>query len=625
MRLKMIALALTAALALLLAVIVSARTLAVEEAPLTSYGKVYEVNGDAQGPFAQGSLFISDNDAREIWQVNASGAYTVYTLASPPLDARPDQDGDIWWTDGASTFGRIDVSQNTVTTWDADQAYDLRGLTLDDQGRLWLTQTFGPSLYRFEPGLSAGLLCTYTLPGGSYAEYVVHDPDQGHLWLAAWGEQRIFRLDPQAGSNQVTFWQIADASSFPSGAALDGQGHLWWADSGLGALARLEPDLNRMTFYSLPVGSQPRMIALQGDRIWYTEFTSKSPGTVGLLDPNLASGASSTLQAFHASVTPACVERQASNTQAVTVRSGQLSWTAGTTDPVFNQDGWTIYQQDATYKPYGIALQDGYLWTAVQGAQKLLRYALALETSLHLTAVASPSAVYHGQAIHYTYTVTYTSSDNSPANTVIVQDNRCSPVTFIGGDDGDGFLGVDETWLYGCQRLAPAHVDGESTTITNTATLTAMDANGQAVSPAEAGASVSILHREGALGLAKSGPASAPHGQTITYTYAVSYASADYAPATGIIVTDDKCGPVTGPDPAGDSNGNALLDVDETWLYTCSFLVPEHDPAEENPLINVGAVSGQDLDGDPVTAGQDQHQLQIVHDYTVHLPTIVGH
>jgi hypothetical protein len=301
-----------------------------------------------------------------------------------------------------------------------------------------------------------------------------------------------------------------------------------------------------------------------------------------------------------------------------------LSWTSGAADPIYDQAGWTIYQQGPGYKPYGIALQDGYLWTAVQGAQKLVRYSLARETSLNLSVSPGEISAYHGQTIHYTYTVTYTSSDNSPANTLVLQDDHCSPVTPMSGDDdGDGLLDVDETWLFGCQRTIPAHAGGEANPITGVVTATARDDNNDAVAPAGDETAVTLLHHEGALSMIKSGPASAMHGQTITYTYAISYASPDDSPADSIQVADNRCSPITGPDPAGDINGNDFLDTDETWLYACQYTVPDHQQGELNPLINTGSVTGKDLDGDAVTPGQDQHELQIKHDYYIYLPAVL--
>lgn len=53
----------------------------------------------------------------------------------------------------------------------------------------------------------------------------------------------------------------------------------------------------------------------------------------------------------------------------------------------------------------------------------------------------------------------------------------------------------------------------------------------------------------------------------VTFTYTEHNDSSTDAPISNVALTDDQCAPVgrTG----GDANGNDLLDVDETWTYTC--------------------------------------------------------
>jgi len=53
-------------------------------------------------------------------------------------------------------------------------------------------------------------------------------------------------------------------------------------------------------------------------------------------------------------------------------------------------------------------------------------------------------------------------------------------------------------------------------------------------------------------------------GETVTYTYSITNPG-DF-PLSNVTV-DNECSLVTGP--TGDTNGNNLLDTDETWVYTC--------------------------------------------------------
>lgn len=592
-----------------------------EEADLA--GTTYEINRGANG-----DIFVSNIGAGEIWHIGASGAYTVYEEVWGVRDAKPDADGDIWFTDYVQGFGRVDVSSQTVVTWTLTGAQNLGGVAFDDGGNVWLSQVFGMDVYRFDPVSTQ--VCTYTLPTGSYGEYIAYD--DGYLWLASWSSGRIYRLDGVA--NRYVWWEIEGGSAWPMGLDMDEEGGLWWADIGLDRLARLDLTTNVMTTYDPPEGTAPQMIAIRADGVWYTEYTDGEGGTFGLLRPDEATGSS--IELFRTSlnvITPECSASglaPSGEAPAVT-RSGSLSWEAVDYVPVVDANGWTVYPVPtgtAQGGPYGIADSGGFLWIGDQGREKLLRFAANGQLGL-VKSVSSPTA-FHGDSVEYTYEVTYSSNDGSPAQEVVVIDDMCSPVVGpAAGDDanGNGLLDADETWTYTCEYTVPAYADGEANPIVNVATVSANDIGGVAVASAEDSASLTILHQEGTLAVQKSGPATAYHEEVVTFTYAISYSSSDGSPAQSIVVSDDVCEPVTGPDATGDANGNGLLDVDETWVYECEYTVPPHQEGEPEPLIitNTAQASGEDLDGDPVTPGTDQHDTEIVHEeqYWVLLPLVL--
>ena len=77
----------------------------------------------------------------KVWAIQPDGTYVWYSVSSSPLDAQPDSAGDIWWTDGATVFGRINVDEGTQTTWDFGLDHNLWGLAINANDRLWMTDT----------------------------------------------------------------------------------------------------------------------------------------------------------------------------------------------------------------------------------------------------------------------------------------------------------------------------------------------------------------------------------------------------------------------------------------------------------------------------------------------------
>lgn len=372
------------ALLLLLALLASAATadLSVQEASLSAGGQVYEVNA---GP--NGLLYLSDLTSQEVWRVDpVTGAYTVYQGVSPQ-DARADAGGVIWFTDGAEQFGRINPATNVKTLWSAGPAgeVNLWGVAFDASNRVWFSEWFGSGsrLWRFNPANRE--LCSYSPSGGASSYYLLSTGNQ--IWLGNWAAGKLMRLD--LTSNQLRAWQLPAGSS-PVGLALDSSGALWWADAPngvplrgaaagaqqpgsattVGALARLEPDLNRLTRYTLPAGSDPQWLAVLGSAVWYSEITGR---TVGKLEPSQAAGSQSILTTTDEVLTSSCSTLGVGSSSLVTIRTGALAFSAGSWSTAVNSGGWTVYQMPAGAAPFGLARSGDTLWIGDQGRQKLAK------------------------------------------------------------------------------------------------------------------------------------------------------------------------------------------------------------------------------------------------------------
>ncbi len=100
------------------------------------------------------------------------------------------------------------------------------------------------------------------------------------------------------------------------------------------------------------------------------------------------------------------------------------------------------------------------------------------------------------------------------------------------------------------------------------------------------------------IAIVKAGPAVSYAGATAVYTYTVT--NTGNVRLGTVTVTDDVCGNATYV--SGDTNGDTYLDLNETWLFTCSYVVQANDP---DPLINIATARGVDPLGRPVSNTDD--------------------
>ncbi len=169
-----------------------------------------------------------------------------------------------------------------------------------------------------------------------------------------------------------------------------------------------------------------------------------------------------------------------------------------------------------------------------------------------------------GSTVTFTYVVTNTG--NVPLANVVVTDDKLGPITgFTGDTNSNGLLDLTETWTYTATATALA---GQQT---NVGTVTAQDVNtGTTVTdnnPANYFGDAPAINIVKFVNGQDADIPTGPHvaaGSTVTFTYVVT--NTGNVPLANVVVSDDKLGPITSF--TGDTNGNGLLDLTETWIYT---------------------------------------------------------
>jgi uncharacterized repeat protein (TIGR01451 family) len=202
---------------------------------------------------------------------------------------------------------------------------------------------------------------------------------------------------------------------------------------------------------------------------------------------------------------------------------------------------------------------------------------------IQVVKTASPTTVRVGDLVTYTYAVTTTTSES--LSDVEVEDDKCSPVTFVGGDtDGDTLLDPGETWTFRCTSTLTVDT-------TNVGTATGNDDEGNPATDTD-DAVVDVVNPAIAVDKTADRQTAEP-GQVITYTYVVTNPGDD--PLKPVTLADDKCAPVTFV--SGDADGDGALDPGESWRYTCVATA-----GAAGSLVNVATVTGTPTVGPDVTA-----------------------
>ena len=200
-----------------------------------------------------------------------------------------------------------------------------------------------------------------------------------------------------------------------------------------------------------------------------------------------------------------------------------------------------------------------------------------------------------GGGVDFTYVVTNTG--NVPLDNVEVNDDHLGTITtFTGDTNGNGLLDPGEVWTYTADDTATAGQYENLGTVTADSPFGFVtDSDPSHYFGSAPGVDIEKL-TNGQDADAPPGP-TIDEGATVTWTYVVT--NTGNVPLQSVVVTDSVRG--TESSFTGDTNGNGLLDLTETWTYTDS------DTADPGPYENTGTVNAQSPIGQPVSDSDLSH------------------
>lgn len=211
---------------------------------------------------------------------------------------------------------------------------------------------------------------------------------------------------------------------------------------------------------------------------------------------------------------------------------------------------------------------------------------------IHITKTPDPAGpVDAGTNVTYTYDVT--NSGDTPLSNVKVSDDTCAPVEYQSGDNGNSLLENGETWTYSCSMALQETTTNEACAdgdfLGGGHDSACADVTVEVNPPAPSVPSIEIRKSSDADGTVEP-------GTLVTYTYEVentgetALANVD---VTDLISDSDTVAcEVDSADYAGDG-GNGILDIGETWTFSCSTSLNVTTSNEACVVADV--VANQDL------------------------------
>jgi hypothetical protein len=210
--------------------------------------------------------------------------------------------------------------------------------------------------------------------------------------------------------------------------------------------------------------------------------------------------------------------------------------------------------------------------------------AIAVTTNGADPTGADPNYIAVDDTVTWQYVVT--NEGNLPLSGVSVTDDQGVTPSLISGDDGDGILDTDETWIYEATGTAVEGVYTNVGTVAISGTDTDPSNNTDTSGYTGAQAAVDIQVTTNGADPTSGDPNYILVGEAVTWRYEVSIPASGVIALDNISVSDNVLGTISGP-TSGDTGSDGILEPGEVWVYSAT------GTAAAGAYANTGTVTAE--------------------------------
>jgi streptogramin lyase len=221
-------------------------------------GKVSALGGITAGPGHYVWVAVGNAIDRITLKTGAAKIFKLPSRFAEPFGLAKGPDGNLWFTDGTGSIGRLVPSTGAVTEY-PETGGAPAGIVSGPDGNLWFTDGTG-SIGKVNP--STGAVTQVSLPAsscntgtGPTAWAIISGPGR-NLWFTTYSTDEVGRIDPITGRIKLFCLKSRTGSNeFSIGIATGRDGNVWLTtESTSDRVGRIKVSNGKISRFPLPAG-----------------------------------------------------------------------------------------------------------------------------------------------------------------------------------------------------------------------------------------------------------------------------------------------------------------------------------------------------------------------------------